>query len=40
MLQHMDRKETLEYEDESEVYDRLKRLLAGAGQRWRSAQPI
>jgi 2'-deoxynucleoside 5'-phosphate N-hydrolase len=27
MLQHMDRKETLEYEQDSEVYLRLKRLL-------------
>ena len=27
MLQHMDRKETLEYEEESEIYDGLRRLL-------------
>jgi len=27
MLQHMDRKETLEYEEESEIYEGLRRLL-------------
>ena len=27
MLQHMDRREMLEYEDESEVYERLRRVL-------------
>jgi len=29
MLQHMDRKETLEYESEGEIYDKLMRLLGG-----------
>jgi len=29
MLQHMDRKETLEYEHESEVYQGLRQLLKG-----------
>jgi hypothetical protein len=33
MLQHMDGKDTLEYEDESEVYDGLRRLLEAAGKR-------
>jgi len=33
MLQQMDGKETLEYENESEVYDRLLRFLADIG-RW------
>jgi hypothetical protein len=28
MLQHMDKKESLEYEDESEIYDGLRRLLS------------
>ncbi len=28
MLQHMDRKEVLEYEGESEIYDRLRSLLS------------
>lgn len=33
MLQHMDGKDALEYEDESEVYDGLRRLLETAGKR-------
>jgi len=33
MLQHMDGKDALEYEDESEVYDGLRRLLEAAGKR-------
>ena len=32
MLQHMDRKEVLEYEDESEVYEGLTRLLSAPGR--------
>ena len=40
MLQHMDGKETLEYEDESEVYERLRHLLAEMGRQRRDAQPI
>jgi hypothetical protein len=27
MLQHMDSKETVEYQDESEVYDKLRKIL-------------
>ena len=40
MLQHMDGKETLEYEDESEVYKRLLHLLAEMGRQSRDAKPI
>jgi len=40
MLQHMDGKETLEYEDDTEVYERLKHLLAEMGRQGRNAQPI
>jgi len=40
MLQHMDGKQTLEYEDESEVYGGLLRILSEMGQQGRDAQPI
>jgi len=40
MLQHMDGKETLEYEDDTEVYERLRYLLAEMGRQGRNAQPI
>jgi len=33
MLQQMESKETLEYADESEVYERLRRLLEAAGKK-------
>ena len=33
MLQHMDRGETVEYVDESEVYEGLTRLLENAGKK-------
>jgi hypothetical protein len=33
MLQHMDRRETVEYVDESEVYEGLTRLLENAGKK-------
>lgn len=32
MLQHMDRKETLEYEREDEIYDGIRRLLKGSSK--------
>lgn len=32
MLQHMDNKETVEYEDESEIYGGLRRLLGQSGR--------
>jgi hypothetical protein len=32
MLQHMDRGETLAYVDESEVYEKLRSFLEGAGE--------
>jgi len=38
MLQHMDGKETLEYEDESEVYEGLRHLLAEISRK--NTQPI
>jgi len=40
MLQHMDGKETLEYEDESEVYRELRGLLMEISRQRRNAQPI
>ena len=40
MLQHMEGKETLEYEDDTEVYERLRYLLAEMGRQGRNAQPI
>jgi hypothetical protein len=33
MLQHMDRRETVEYVDESEVYEGLTRLLENGGKK-------
>ena len=33
MLLHMDNKDTLEYVDESEVYDGLRRMLESAGKK-------
>ena len=33
MLEHMDRRETLEYEDESEVYEGLRRILEAMGRK-------
>jgi len=33
MLQHMDSKDTLDYEEESEVYEGLRRLLDAIGKR-------
>ena len=33
MLLHMDNKDTLEYTDESEVYDGLRRMLESAGKK-------
>ncbi len=40
MLQHMDGKETLEYEEESEVYEGLRRILKEISRQRRDAQPI
>ena len=40
MLQQMDGKKALEYEDDSEVYDRLKHLLTEMGRQVQNAQPI
>ncbi len=40
MLQHMDGKETLEYEEDSEVYEGLKKLLTRLGSQGRGSQPI
>lgn len=40
MLQHMDRKETLEYGEDEEVYEGLRRLLQRNATQAGSAQPI
>ena len=40
MLQQMDGKVTLEYKDESEVYEGLRRLLSDMGEQTRTAQSI
>jgi len=40
MLQHMEGKETVEYDDEKEVYDGLRRLLEKIGQPRRNGEPI
>ena len=40
MLQHMDGGETLEYTEDTQVYDGLRSLLEGSGNQPRGAQPI
>jgi len=40
MLQQMDGKETLEYEEELEVYEKLKLILTEISQQRRDTQPI
>ena len=40
MLQHMEGKETLEYDDETEVYEGLRGLLVRMGEQTRGAEPI